>query len=170
MRRSVPEPRWWQRLLQRVAATRPGAWLFARTAHHIDLVLLRLSGGRLSMSRVLAGLPTVRLTTTGAHTGTERTVPVMGMPDGEQWILLASSWGSETHPAWYHNLRANPVVTLEYRRETNRYVARVASGTERERYWQRATDVYVGFEAYQRRAGDREIPVVVLEPTVSAPD
>lgn len=164
MTRSPPEPRWWQRLLQRVAATRPGTWLFARTAHHVDRVLMRLSQGRLSTSNVLAGLPTVRLTTTGAKTGKNRTVPVMGIPDGDEWILVASGWGSESHPAWYHNLRATPEVRLDYRGETRRYVAREATGEEREHYWERATDLYVGFEPYQERAGDREIPIIVLRP------
>ena len=108
------EPRWWQRLLQRLASTRTGAWVFSRIAHRIDRVLLGLSDGRVSTSRVLAGVPTVRLTTTGAKTGLDRTVPVMGIPDGENWVLIASNWGGDSHPAWYHNLSANPEVVLTY--------------------------------------------------------
>lgn len=158
-----PGPRWWQRWLQVLPSTRPGAWVFSRVAHRVDRVLLGCSGGRVSMSQVLAGLPTVRLTTTGARTGREHTVPVMGMRDGERWVLVASSWGSDDHPAWYHNLRANPEVELAYGDRTDRYVARVATGEERARYWTRATELYAGFEAYRRRA-DREIPVVVLTP------
>lgn len=116
------------------------------------------------MASSLAGLPTVRLTTTGATTGLERTVPVMGIPDGEKWVLIASNWGGDSHPAWYHNLCANPEVAVTYKDRTERYLAHDAAGETRERYWKRATDLYAGFEPYDRRAGDREIPIVVLEP------
>jgi deazaflavin-dependent oxidoreductase (nitroreductase family) len=131
--------------------------------HHVDPVLMRLSGGRVSVPEVLAGLPTVRLTTTGAKTGKARTVPVLGLPDGERWVLFATNWGGDRHPAWYHNLRANPEVELTYRDDTGRYVARDATADERATYWDRARALYVGFEAYKRRT-DREIPIVVLEP------
>ncbi|MFB6171651.1 MAG: nitroreductase/quinone reductase family protein [Haloarculaceae archaeon] len=158
------EPSWWQRQMQRVAASRPGSWLFSQGLHHVDRVLLAASGGRASMPGVLAGLPVVRLTTTGAKTGRERTHPVLGLPDGEKWVLVASNWGQDHHPAWYHNLRANPAVELTHEDETDEYVAREATGQERTDYWDRVTDLYVGFEPYQRRSGDRDIPVVVLEP------
>lgn len=158
-------PLWWQRVIQSLAATRVGSWILSLTIHHLDLVLLNGSGGRVSTSTVLAGLPTVQLTTVGANTGRDRTVPVMGLPDGEKWILVASNWGSESHPAWYHNLCANPDVTLTYRDQTNRYVAREATGTERDGYWRRATEMYVGFEAAKRRSKPRQIPIVVLSPT-----
>lgn len=125
---------------------------------------MRLTGGRVSTASVLAGLPTVRLTTTGAKSGKERTVPVMGLQDSERWILIASNWGTDSHPAWYHNLRANPEVELTYNERTDRYSTREATGNERTRYWNRAKELYVGFEPYQQRASGRPIPVVVLEP------
>ena len=158
------EPSWWQRGLQRIAATSLGSRIFSHTAHHVDRVLLALSGGRVSTAEVLAGLPTIRLTAVGAKTGKERTVPVMGMRDGDAWVVVASNWGGERHPAWYHNLRANPEVKVTYRDRTRRYVAREATGEEREAYWTRAKRLYRGFEEYERRSGDRDIPVVVLEP------
>jgi deazaflavin-dependent oxidoreductase (nitroreductase family) len=158
------ETRWWQRALQRVAATRPGSWLFSKTTHHVDRVLLEHTGGRVSTSTVLAGLPTVRLTTTGAKTGTERTVPVMGIRDGDRWVVVASNWGGDGHPAWYYNLRADPEVELSHRGERDSYVARELDGERREQYWNRACELYVGFEAYRHRSGDREIPVVELVP------
>lgn len=165
MRQEQCEPRWWQRVMQKIASTRVGAWVFSHTTHHIDRVLMNISGGRVSTSKVLAGLPTVRLTTIGANTGKERTVPVMGIQDGEKWIVIASSWGSDTHPAWYYNLKTNPEVQLTYNDHTNRYIAREATGDERVKYWKRATQMYIGFEPYQRRANDRQIPVIVLTPT-----
>lgn len=157
-------PRWWQRLGQRFAATRAGSWFFSRTLHHVDRALLRVSSGRLSVPKLVAGLPVVRLTTVGAKTGEERTVPVLGLRDGDRWVLVASNWGGEDHPAWYHNLRATPEVELTHEDRTDRYVAREATEEEREEYWDRATELYLGFEPYRRRSGDRQIPVVVLTP------
>lgn len=163
-----PKRRPWHRVCQRLAASRPGAWLFKRTLHHLDRPLLWLSGGRFSIPEVLAGLTVIRLTTIGARTGRERTVPVVGLREGERWFVVASNWGDERHPAWYHNLRANPRVRVTYRDDTREYVAEVADEEARERYWARATEAYVGFEPYQARAGDREIPIVVLTPADEA--
>lgn len=164
MPQTRPDVSWWQRLTQRIASSRPGAWLFSYTLHYIDRVLLGLSGGRLSIPELLAGVPVVRLTTTGAKSGRERTVPVLGLQEGENWIVIASNWGSERHPAWYHNLKANPEVELTVADETEPYVAREATGEERNEYWDVAVETYMGFEPYRRRSGDREIPIVVLEP------
>ena len=72
-----PSPRWWQRLLQQIPSTAVGARVFSRTLHHIDPLLLRLSDGHVSIPQVLAGLPTIELTTIGAKSGKERTVPVL---------------------------------------------------------------------------------------------
>lgn len=157
-------PRRRHRLAQKLAASRVGAWAFSHTLHHVDLVLMRLTRGRVSIPGVLAGIPVVRLTTTGAKSGEERTVPVLALRDGDEWVVIASNWGDDRHPAWYHNLKANPEVTVTHDDRTRRYVAREVEGEEREAYWEWANDVYVGFEAYQRRAESRQIPVVVLSP------
>ncbi|MEF8790953.1 MAG: nitroreductase family deazaflavin-dependent oxidoreductase [Haloarculaceae archaeon] len=162
--REPPSPRWWQRLLQRIPSTAAGAWLFSRTLHHVDPVLLRLSNGRISIPEILAGLPTIRLTTVGAKTGKERTVPVLGLPDDGTWVVFATNWGGDRHPAWYHNLQANPEVEVTYGDRTETFVARDADEQERHAYWDRAKRLYVGFEAYRRRT-DRRIPIVVLEPS-----
>lgn len=164
MVQSTHEPRWWQRAIQWIAATRVGAELFSNTTHHLDRVLMRITDGRVSTSRVLAGLPTVMLTTIGAKTGKERTVPVMGMPDGDEWIVVASNWGGEAHPAWYHNLQANPEAELSHLGDTQRYVAREATGDEYDDYWNRASRLYIGFDPYRRRSSGREIPIMVLSP------
>lgn len=106
----------------------------------------------------------VQLTTIGAKTGTERTTPVLGLRDGEKWVVVASNWGREEHPAWYHNLRANPKVKLTYGEQTNGYVARVVTGEKREAYWCQARAVNPGLETYRQRSGDRPVPIVVLVP------
>lgn len=157
--------RWWYRLNRRLAATSVASWVYARTLHHIDRVLLRATGGRVSVPGVFAGLPVIRLTTTGAKTGKRRTVPVLGFRDGDRWIVVASNWGQDDHPAWYYNLSANPEVEVTHRDRTATYEARDATGEEREEYWQQASEAYVGFEAYRNRTDDRELPIVVLAPT-----
>ena len=124
------QPALWQRFVQRIAATRPGSWLFSHTLHHVDRFLMGVSGGRLTVPGLLAGLPVVWLTTTGAKTGKERTLPVLGLRDGDRWVVVASNWGNETHPAWYYNLRANPEVELTYREQRGAYVAREADPEE----------------------------------------
>jgi deazaflavin-dependent oxidoreductase (nitroreductase family) len=149
--------------LQKIPSTAAGAWLFSRTLHRIDPLLLRLSNGSVSIPQVLAGLPTVQLSTVGAKTGKVRTVPVLGLPDGDAWVVFATNWGGEKHPAWYYNLQANPEVEVAYEGRTGTYTARDADEDEREEYWERAKQLYVGFEAYQRRT-DRQIPIVVLTP------
>jgi deazaflavin-dependent oxidoreductase (nitroreductase family) len=149
---------------QWLPASRVGARLFSHTLHHVDRILMGLSKGRLSIPGVMTGLPVVMLTTTGAKSNLPRTVPVVGMRDGEKVILIASNWGSSRHPAWYLNLRAHPDAAIDIGRRRETYVARPATDPERDQYWQRATTVYRGFAAYARRTRGRQIPIMVLTP------
>ncbi|HLB46255.1 MAG TPA: nitroreductase family deazaflavin-dependent oxidoreductase [Anaerolineales bacterium] len=164
MKMQLRQPQGWQRLMQQFAALPPVSWVYSYTLHHIDGVLMWLSGGRLTASGVLAGLPVVKLTTRGAKSGQPRTVPVIAIPDGDKFVLIASHWGRKRHPAWYHNLRANPEVTLSIEGRTATYVAREVADDEREAYWQRAVAIYPGYAAYKQRTGGRQIPVMVLTP------
>lgn len=162
-------PNWLNRMVMALASTRPGAWLLAPLLHHVDRAVLRLTGGRHTLSDLLAGIPTILLTARGARSGKQRTVPLLGVPAGEEgdggdgFVVIASNWGQENHPAWYYNVRAHPEVEVSWDGRSGRYRAREATGAERERYWQKAVAVYPGFAAYRRRAG-REIPVIVLSP------
>jgi len=79
----VGKPNAAQVAMQRIAATRAGAWFFARTLDHIDRVLLRLSHGQVSVPEVVAGLPVLTVTTTGARTGQRRSAPLVGVPAGD---------------------------------------------------------------------------------------
>jgi deazaflavin-dependent oxidoreductase (nitroreductase family) len=153
-----------RRIIQRTASTRAGAWFFARTVHRLDLPVIRLSKGQHSLTSVLAGLPVVTLTTVGARSGRRRTTPLVAIRDGEKVVLIASNFGRAHHPAWYHNLRANPEARLTIHGRTGHYVAREVTGAKRERCWERAVDLYAGYAAYKERAGGREIPVMVLMP------
>ena len=153
-----------QRGLRRFAASGPGSWLFARVLHHIDRPVYRLTGGRHTFSSVATGLPLVMLTTTGARSGRPRTVPVLGFPTSDGLVVVASNYGQERHPAWYHNLRANPEGEVAADGAPRRFRAREAQGEERQRIWQQGLRIYPGWSQYERRASNRRIAVFVLDP------
>lgn len=154
-----------QRLVQRVASSRWGAWLAARTLHHVDRLLFRLTNGRVMAAQFLGGLPVFFVTTTGARSGRLRTTPLIVVPDGRRLILIASNWGGKRHPAWCYNLRAHPQATIAVKGVQRRYTAREAHGEERARCWETAVSLYAGYAVYARRT-PRQIPVFLLEPGV----
>ena len=159
-----------QRATRRLIATRPVTWLLARGMHRLDGAALRLSGGRTTASALFTGLPLITLTTTGAKSGQPRRVPLVAIPDGARLILIASNWGQARHPAWLHNIRANPAVLVSRGEHQSRpYVARELAGAERAAAWARAVALYPGYAGYAARAG-REIGVVVLESEEDASD
>jgi deazaflavin-dependent oxidoreductase (nitroreductase family) len=148
-----------EKALQFFAQTQFGGWLFIKVFPDIDRRLLPLTRGRLSTGM---GQPVVLLHVRGARSGIERTVPLLATKIGDTVLLVASKAGAVEHPAWFHNVRANPdvEVTIDGRRRPMR--AEIAEGAERERLWGIACDNYTGYETYQRRAGSRVIPVVAL--------
>lgn len=151
----------YERVATPLVSSRPGAWFYVNVAPHIDRALMRLSGGRLTTagaSRV--GLLMVR----GARSGIERHTPLVYTRDGERILLVASRGGDVKHPAWYRNVVANPEVGFSIRGQERRYRARTVEGSDRDRAWRLVNRTYAGYAAYQRRAGGRQIPVVVLEP------
>ncbi|MGO9181063.1 MAG: nitroreductase family deazaflavin-dependent oxidoreductase [Candidatus Limnocylindrales bacterium] len=109
-----------------------------------------------------AGRPVLLLTTTGAQSGQSRLAPLVYTRDGGQYVILGSKGGAPTHRAWYQNLLANPIVTVEVGGETFRARARVTEGAERERLFEQHATVNPGFRDYQQRTS-RVIRVVVLE-------
>jgi F420H(2)-dependent quinone reductase len=143
------------------ARQRPVTWFLVNVGNKIDPYLMRATGGRLKTT-VIA--PTVLLTHTGAKSGRKRTTPLAYFTDGDTVILIASRGGHREHPAWYHNVVANPEVELWAKGGGGRYRVAEAQGNERQRLWALATGFYPGFARYQERAGDRQIPVVVCTP------
>lgn len=153
------------RFMRSFAATRPVSWIFARTLHHVDRPVFRITKGRHTFASLVSGLPVVMLTTTGAKSGEDRTVPLLGLPaDAGRVAVIASNYGQSRHPAWYHNLRAHPEATLSVGGDRRRVEAREAEGEERERIWKRGLEIYPGWSGYERRAANRRIPVFVLSP------
>jgi deazaflavin-dependent oxidoreductase (nitroreductase family) len=147
--------------LQAFAQTRLGGKLFITVFPEIDRRLMPLTRGRLSTG---LGQPVVLLHVRGAKSGVERTVPLLATKQGDLIVLIASKAGAREHPAWFHNVRANPAVEVTLRGERVPMHATIAEGDERERLWAMAVDNYDGYERYQRRAGARHIPVVALRP------
>lgn len=163
----VAEANGFQRLVWKVSSSRPGSWFFAKTLHHVDRVVLRLTRGRLTVPGVLAGLPVVSLATTGARTGQRREVPLVGVPTGDHIAIIGTRFGQARTPGWFFNLRAEPRAEVAYRGRTVAVVAREADGDEREAIWARGCEIYAGYQAYARRIDRRRIHVMVLEPAIA---
>ncbi|MER5626340.1 nitroreductase family deazaflavin-dependent oxidoreductase [Streptosporangium sp. NPDC002544] len=108
------------------------------------------------------------LTTTGARTGARRTTPVGYLPDGARKLIIASAGGAPSHPAWYHNLLADPRVTVEDGVFTYQAQAVVLEGEERDRLFARAVESDPGWADYQARTR-RVIPVIALNPVDGGP-
>ena len=108
------------------------------------------------------GTPMVLLTTVGAKSGKERVSPLVYTRDGDHLVIIASAAGADTHPAWFHNLVANPEVTLEVGTEKYQARASVPGEPERTRLYDQQAALMPGFKAYQEKTS-RIIPVVVLE-------
>jgi deazaflavin-dependent oxidoreductase (nitroreductase family) len=121
----------------------------------------RANGGQLSGP--FEGAPLLLLHTTGARSGQERVNPMMYRSDGDRLAVFASKAGADTNPDWFHNLRANPRVTIEIGTETRSVLARIADPDERERLWSAHKKDWPGFADYETKT-TRQIPVVILEP------
>ena len=158
------DKRWWHGVTRWISSTTLGAKALSSILHRLDKFTIQRSNGRYSLSNLLGGTPIVTLTTIGAKSGRPRTMPLIGIPDGDNVILIASNWGGEKNPAWYYNLRANPEVTLMYKGKSATYLAGEVRDEERDRCWAKAVDLYPGYAGYTARAGDRQIPVIVLKP------
>lgn len=108
------------------------------------------------------GAPVLLLTTTGAKSGKKRVNPMMYLLENGTVYVFASKAGAPTNPDWYHNLVANPEVTVELGAETYQATAKVVEGSERDRIYAHQSELYPGFAEYQQKT-DRVIPVVALE-------
>jgi deazaflavin-dependent oxidoreductase (nitroreductase family) len=145
-----------------MAQTRLGGFLFITVFPAIDKRLMPLTRGRL---RVAVGQPMLLLHTRGAKSGQERTTPLLYTPHGDGFIVVASKAGAAHHPAWYHNIRAHPdAVEIELRGRRRPVTPHIAEGARRDELWRVVNENYNGYETYQGRAGERLIPVVLLEP------
>lgn len=108
-----------------------------------------------------AGKPVLLLHTTGAKSGVERVNPMMYLDLESRRFVFASKGGADTSPDWYHNLLANPDVTVEVGTEVYVAIAAPIEGAERERIYAEQASRYPQFAEYQSRTR-RTIPVVEI--------
>ncbi|WP_166347493.1 nitroreductase family deazaflavin-dependent oxidoreductase [Phytoactinopolyspora limicola] len=120
----------------------------------------RANGGKVGGD--FEGAPMLLLTTTGAKSGQARTSPLVYTQDGDRLVIIASNGGADSHPSWYFNLVANPLVTLEVGTETFQAKASVAEPDERRRLFDAQAELMPGFKDYETKT-DRVIPVVTFE-------
>ncbi|MFE3757041.1 nitroreductase family deazaflavin-dependent oxidoreductase [Nocardia tengchongensis] len=103
----------------------------------------------------------VLITTTGAKSGRPTTNPLVYVPDTDRIILIASNGGADKHPAWYHNLRANPELTVELGVETYVGKAEFLTDPEASDLYARMIDLMPVFADYRAKT-TRQIPVIAI--------
>jgi deazaflavin-dependent oxidoreductase (nitroreductase family) len=153
-----------RRVVRKAAEIIPMSLLPARVLPRLDRGVFRLTGGHTTLSAWVSGLPIVMLTTTGARSGQPRALPILGLPDGDRLVVIASNFGRPQHPGWYYNLRAHPLAMISWEGSAVEMRARELTGDERQRYLTRSHATYPWWEQYHRRAAPRQIPVIMLEP------
>ena len=157
-----------RRLVQKAAVVVPMSLVPARALPRFDRGFYRLSRGHTTFSAWVSGLPIVMLTTTGARTGQPRTLPVLGLPEGDRLVLIASNFARPNNPGWYYNLLAHPEAVVSWEGSTVHMRARELKGEERQLWIARSLEAYPWWEEYHRRAAPRQIPVIALEPLPTA--
>ena len=116
------------------------------------------------------GMSCILLRTIGRRSGKPHTVCLSYLPDGDSMVIVGSFGGAEHHPAWYHNLRANPEVIVQRREQVFSATAETLTGDEREALWETRIAGASRYARYQQRT-DREIPLVRLSyPTLTGRD
>ena len=109
------------------------------------------------------GAPLLLINHTGARTRKTRINPVMYLKDGNRYLVFASKGGADTHPDWYHNLKAHPDVKIEVGHETIDVRAEEITGAERDRLYKKQASLYPQFAQYQQKT-KRIIPVIAFTP------
>lgn len=143
-------------------------WALHRQLARLNKVLFRRTGGR--VGGTFRGAPVLLLDHVGRRSGQARTNPLIYLDDGADLVVVASKGGSDQHPAWFHNLMAMPSTEVELPGGARRRVRpRLAEGARRAALWPRLVEIYPPYSAYAGYT-DREIPVVVLEPSPAVDD
>jgi deazaflavin-dependent oxidoreductase (nitroreductase family) len=134
-----------------------------KAVNALHKALLKVTGGRIGANA--GGMPALELVTIGRKSGEKRSVMLTSpVQEGDTIVIVASRGGDPQHPAWFHNLSANPDVEVAYKNGPRRPMrARVATPEERTRLWPQAVAKYKGYAKYQEKT-TREIPLVLLDP------
>lgn len=156
------------RIYAALANTRLGRFMSVHIVWRLDPYLMRATGGRLGLGLVM---PTALLETRGAKSGARRRNVVIYFHDGDRVTIVASKLGLPSHPAWFHNLQADPEVTFG---GIPMRATVVGDEAERRRLWALADRVFAPYATYRREAAkaNRAIPIVQLvprEPAATSP-
>ena len=135
----------------------PGTWDWASK----QAELIESSGG--TDGTALMGKPVILLTSVGAKSGKLRKNPLMRVEHDGEYAVVASTGGDPANPSWYHNLVAEPHVEVQDGTEKKDYRARIATGEERQIWWDRAVAAWPDYAEYQKKTS-REIPLFILTP------
>ena len=152
-----------RRLVRRLGRRRWFAAVGKHVAPRLDRFVHRVSRGKVQLSS--AFLPTLILVHSGRKSGREYQTPLAYLPHDEGYVIVGSNWGQQHHPAWTHNLLADPGVAIEMKGEHVPVAARlVTEPDERAELWGRLTQVWPAYDTYVERAGERQIRLFVLTP------
>jgi len=135
-------------------------------ASHREQYLSDPQAGHMLDSKPAGGkgpIPTLLLTTTGRKSGTKSVMPLIYIEHDGSQVVIASKGGDPKHPGWYHNMVAQDEVTVQVIDDEFQAEVRVAAGEERAAIWEKAVELYPPYADYKVNAGDREIPVMILE-------
>jgi deazaflavin-dependent oxidoreductase (nitroreductase family) len=133
----------------------------ARAAIAAHVALYRLSGGKIGEKA--QHMPVLLLTTSGRKSGKQHTTALVYMPDGDNFVVVASNGGQAKLPNWWLNMRANKQAQVEIGRKQMRVRVEETNPEDRQRLWPRVIAYRAGHEAYQERT-PYPLPVVILHP------
>jgi deazaflavin-dependent oxidoreductase (nitroreductase family) len=136
--------------------------LFLKWMGRVHTFLYRRSGGE-GLGGTFQKIPVALLTTTGRKSGQPRVSPLYFLRDGDRVVVAASRSGSDKNPMWYLNLKTNPKVSVQIKKEVLDLTARDATDDERARYWPQLVEMYPTYNDYQSWT-DRTIPIVICDP------
>ena len=153
----------YRQLVNRLSVTKPGTWALKHIAAKVDPIIFTATNGRCTST----GIPTVpmlTLTTPGRKTGLPRTVQLAYHRDGDDYLVVASSMGSQTHPAWRYNLEAAGTAQVRVRNSVFTATATVLDAQEKQRLWPAIQTTIPQMATYVRRT-DRDFRVFRLTRT-----
>jgi deazaflavin-dependent oxidoreductase (nitroreductase family) len=148
------------RVARRLAARR---WVMraAPVVLRLERVVRRVSGGKRGILD-LAGLPSIEITVPGRKTGLPRTTSLLSVPDGGNFVVLGSNWGSVKHPVWSANLRAAATATVRTKSEQFEVTVTEVTGVDRKRVWDLAVEFWPGYVMECELSGGREFRIFEL--------
>jgi deazaflavin-dependent oxidoreductase (nitroreductase family) len=152
----------YKKAMNRFSATRFGSWVARNTAARVDPFIFKMSGGRFT-SIGPKTIPQLVLTTTGRKSGKARSVQLGFLADGNDYVVVASNFGQEHHPAWSLNLLSDPKATVQVGKAPVSVTAKQLTDDDKSKIWSRVAHVIPQMHTYIKRT-DRNIRLFRLTP------